>query len=63
MIEILQPGLLTTNQDLGRKGFEEYGVPRSGAFDPFLASIANKLTGNPADQAVLEFALAGPSLH
>ena len=63
MIEVLQPGLLTTVQDLGRKGFESHGVPRSGAFDPFLASIANKLTGNRIDEPLLEFALAGPTLR
>jgi antagonist of KipI len=63
MIQVLQPGLLTTIQDLGRRGFEQYGVPRSGAFDPFLASIANKLTANRLDQAVLEFALTGPTLQ
>ena len=63
MIDVLQPGLMTTIQDLGRRGFESYGVPRSGAFDPFLASIANKLTGNSIDESLLEFALAGPTLH
>ncbi len=62
MIEILQPGILTTIQDSGRAGFEAYGVPHSGFFDPFLAAIANKLAGNPLDSPVLEFALTGPTL-
>jgi antagonist of KipI len=62
MIEVLQPGLLSTIQDLGRKGFEAYGMPRSGAFDPFLASIANKLVGNHPADPVLEFASVGPTL-
>lgn len=62
MIEILQPGL-TTIQDLGRPGWESSGMPCSGAFDPFLARIANQLAGNSHDAALLEFALVGPSLR
>ncbi len=63
MIEVLRPGLLTTIQDAGRRGFEAYGVPRSGVFDPFLAAVANKLVGNPLDTALIEFALVGPELR
>ena len=62
MIEILQPGL-TTIQDLGRPGWESSGMPRSGAFDPFLSRVANQLTGNSHDAPFLEFALVGPSLR
>ena len=62
MIEVLQPGLLTTVQDSGRRGHEAYGMPASGPFDPFLASVANKLVGNGLSAPVLEFALTGPSL-
>jgi antagonist of KipI len=62
MIEVLQPGI-TSIQDLGRPGWESSGMPRSGAFDPFLAGVANQLTGNSHDAALLEFALVGPSLR
>ena len=62
MIEILQPGI-TSIQDLGRPGWESSGMPRSGAFDPFLARVANQLAGNSHDTALLEFALVGPSLR
>jgi len=62
MIEVLQPGI-TSIQDLGRPGWESSGMPRSGAFDPFLARVANQLTGNAPDTPLLEFALAGPSLR
>ena len=34
MIEVAQPGLLTTVQDLGRWGYQGYGVPVCGALDP-----------------------------
>jgi antagonist of KipI len=62
MIEVLQPGI-TTIQDHGRPGWESSGMPPSGAFDPFLASVANQLAGNSHDSALLEFALVGPSLR
>lgn len=62
MIEVLQPGIYSTIQDSGRKGFEVYGVPPSGTFDPYLAGIANKLAGNPREAPILEFAVAGPVL-
>ena len=62
MIEVIQPGLLTTIQDGGRFGFEVHGMPSSGPFDPFLARVSNKLVGNRLDDALLEFALVGPTL-
>jgi antagonist of KipI len=62
MIEVLQPGLLTTVQDAGRRGYEAYGFPHSGFFDPFLAAAANRLVGNPIDAPLLEFAMIGPTL-
>jgi antagonist of KipI len=63
MIEVVQPGLLTTIQDSGRRGFEAYGVPVSGPFDPFLAALANRLCGNDLNAPVLEFAMVGPTLQ
>jgi antagonist of KipI len=63
MIEVVQPGLVTTIQDSGRRGFEAYGVPVSGPFDPFLAALANRLCGNDLNAPVLEFALVGPTLQ
>ena len=63
MIEVVQPGLLTTIQDSGRRGFEAYGVPVSGPFDPFLAALANRLCGNDLHAPVLEFAMIGPTLQ
>src|SRR5262245_48674932 len=62
MIEVLQPGI-TSIQDFGRPGWESSGMPRSGVFDPFLARVANQLTGNSHDAPLLEFALVGPSLR
>jgi biotin-dependent carboxylase-like uncharacterized protein len=62
MIEVLTPGI-TTIQDAGRKGLEQFGMPRSGALDPFLARLANRIAGNHLDAPLLEFALLGPTLR
>ncbi|WP_339193576.1 biotin-dependent carboxyltransferase family protein [Aeribacillus sp. FSL W8-0870] len=66
MKEILlveKPGLLTTVQDLGRTGYQQYGVVVAGAMDSFSMQIANLLVGNRKDEAVLEATIAGPSLR
>jgi antagonist of KipI len=56
----VDPGFLTTVQDLGRPGCERYGVPVSGAMDRLALMAANALVGNPPGAAGLEFALSGP---
>lgn len=60
--KILSPGLLTTVQDSGRYGFQQFGVPITGVLDTFSAEIANILVGNDKDAAVLEFTVTGPRL-
>lgn len=62
-ITVLQPGLLTTVQDLGRLGFQKFGLPVSGAMDPYAAAIANILVGNERGCAVLECFFLGPTLQ
>ncbi len=59
MLEILDPGLLTTVQDLGRLGFQKYGIGVGGAMDPFALRAANALVGNAPEQAALEITLSG----
>lgn len=63
MLEILSPGFLTTLQDLGRRGFERFGVPVAGALDAFALRAANALVNNPPDSAGLEFTLQAPVLR
>ncbi|MFD0894880.1 biotin-dependent carboxyltransferase family protein [Luteolibacter ambystomatis] len=63
MIHVLRPGMLSTVQDLGRTGFQKFGVVAGGAADPFAVRVANHLTGNEPGAAVIEMALAGPRLH
>lgn len=59
MIEVLEPGGLTTVQDLGRPGYASLGVPRSGAADVPAYLLANRLVGNPDTAAALEVTLGG----
>jgi biotin-dependent carboxylase-like uncharacterized protein len=56
---VIDPGLSTTVQDLGRPGYRQWGVPPGGAFDRSSAGLANALVGNSAECAVLELTLRG----
>jgi biotin-dependent carboxylase-like uncharacterized protein len=56
-VEILQPGPLTTVQDLGRAGLAHLGVPGSGATDQASLRRANELVGNHQAAAALEITL------
>jgi KipI family sensor histidine kinase inhibitor len=62
-ITVVNPGLFTTIQDLGRPGHRAAGVPLSGAADPVSLQLANRLVGNPATAAALEITLLGPDLR
>jgi len=62
-IEIIKPGALSTLQDLGRVGFQHFGVPVSGVMDEWSHRVANLLVGNPEGEATLEITLMGPSLR
>lgn len=62
-IEVLEPGLLTTVQDLGRHGFGRYGIPPAGAVDAYALRIGNLLLGNEEGEAGLEVTLVGPTLR
>lgn len=41
--EVIHPGILTTIQDRGRYGYQQYGVSVSGAMDKFALRLANVL--------------------
>lgn len=58
-ILIESPGVLTTVQDLGRMGYQAYGVSPSGAMDRQSARLANILVGNRENEGVLEMTLGG----
>lgn len=61
-IQILRPGWLTTVQDLGRPGYQHWGMPVGGAMDRLALLAANRLVGNPDGSAVLEITVQGPEL-
>lgn len=58
-LTILQPGVLTTVQDLGRGGYGNMGVSSSGAFDLESATAANRMVVNDESAAVLECMAGG----
>ena len=60
--EVLEPGILTMAQDMGRYGFSQYGVPPSGALDIFSLRVGNLLVGNNEDEACLETTVMGLKL-
>ena len=62
-ITVLNPGLMTTVQDQGRIGYQQFGVSSSGVMDPRSASLANILVGNDEKEAVLECTMMGPHLQ
>jgi antagonist of KipI len=61
VVEVLEPGLFTTVQDLGREGFGPMGVSPSGAADPISLRLGNRLVGNTEGAAALEMTLLGGS--
>lgn len=63
MVKVLKAGFYSTLQDLGRFGFEKYGVPVSGVMDMYNAKLANALLHNNAADALLEITMTGPELQ
>lgn len=62
-IKILIPGPLTTVQDLGRTGYQKFGIAPSGALDRAALITANLLAGNPPGAAGLEMTLMGAKME
>jgi antagonist of KipI len=61
-LRILKPGLFTTVQDLGRFGYQRFGMSVGGAMDRLALRLANRLVGNPDQAAALEITVRGPEL-
>ena len=62
MVNVINPGIYSTIQDLGRFGFQNYGVPISGVMDNYSAKLANNILNNDENDAVLEITIKGPTL-
>lgn len=61
-MRVAKPGALSTLQDLGRFGYQRFGVVVGGAMDAWSHRAANLLVGNRESEATLEITLIGPSL-
>lgn len=62
MFKVLEPGPYSTVQDKGRYGYQQFGIPTSGALDQFAYRVANMVVGNPEGAAVVEITVLGPRL-
>jgi antagonist of KipI len=62
-IEIQEPGLQTSVQDLGREGYGPMGVSPSGAADTLSLRLGNRLVGNADSAAALEMTLIGAAIR
>ena len=62
-LKVLSPGLHTTFQDLGRHGYQAFGVPVSGALDVASHRLANRIVGNSDSAPTLEILFQGPVLE
>ena len=62
MLSVIDPGPMTTVQDLGRVGAQRLGIPVSGAVDQPALIVANQLVENDPSAACLEATLRGPVL-
>ena len=59
MLEILDGGVSTTVQDIGRFGQYHIGMPPAGAMDQYAHKIGNYLVGNDEEAATLEMTYGG----
>lgn len=62
-IKVLNQGLMTTIQDLGRYGSQKFGVIVGGAMDSYSLRLGNLLVGNIESEANLEITLYGTTLQ
>ncbi|PRZ18527.1 5-oxoprolinase subunit B/C family protein [Nesterenkonia sandarakina] len=62
-LTVLDPGLQTLIQDLGRSGLSDLGVSRAGVADEAAARQVNRLLGNGPQAAVLEALHGGLALR
>ena len=61
-LEILKSGMMTSIQDLGRKGLAYYAIPTSGVMDQNAAKIALLLLNKKEDSPLIECTSSAPEL-
>lgn len=62
-IKIIDPGLFTTIQDIGRVGYESFGFSPAGVMDYESYYFSNQLIGNDINLPVLEMTLKGTTFE
>ncbi|MBS4224026.1 biotin-dependent carboxyltransferase family protein [Lederbergia citrea] len=62
-IKVIKSGMYTMIQDLGRQGWQRFGIPVGGAMDEMAAKLVNIVLGNDENEAVIEMTLIGPTLQ
>lgn len=62
-IKIVNPGLLSSIQDGGRFGYQQYGMPVAGAMDLYSLQLANWCVGNDPNEACIEATIFGPRIE
>ena len=58
-LNILSTGPLTSIQDIGRFGYQRYGITQSGPMDRMSYELAHRLLGDETSNALIEFAGLG----
>jgi len=58
-LRVVSPGPLSTIQDLGRPGYQRFGVSVSGAADRYALRLGNLLVGNDERGAAIEVTIGG----
>ncbi|MCU0237873.1 MAG: biotin-dependent carboxyltransferase family protein, partial [Pyrinomonadaceae bacterium] len=61
-LKLTSNGILNTIQDLGRFGFQNFGINPNGAMDKTAVRLINILLGNDENEAVLEIHFPCPNL-
>ncbi|WP_136481278.1 5-oxoprolinase subunit C family protein [Cognatitamlana onchidii] len=62
MVRVIKAGILSSIQDMGRMGYQNLGIPYSGAMDAKAALMANAVLGNKSNDAILEMTMTGDTL-
>lgn len=62
-IKVIKAGLLTSVQDLGRSGYQRYGMAVCGAMDTWALRLGNTILGNEEGEAAIECTNLGPTLY
>lgn len=61
-LTLIRKGFASSVQDLGRFGYQRFGMIVGGVMDPPSTKLANWLVGNHETCAVIEYSFLGPSI-